>query len=177
MEWLNLKKKNNLTQNPSEKNNKCWIWTQTHKEVIKQSEWGGVMMACSCLQTCLGLCCWYIIDVVAGRWYHLKVYTNVNMDSVIWRSHSLYYYSFWITRSDPKMFLTVLFFCSWPCMMSLGACFLIWLSWAQHSSCEQRSPTHFQTLCFRQRLMPRYNINNDFLNCESCRAGTYGVGN
>lgn len=75
------------------------------------------------------------------------------------------------------MFLTVLFFCSWPCMMSLGACFLIWLSWAQHSSCEQRSPTHFQTLCFRQRLMPRYNINNDFLNCESCRAGTYGVGN
>lgn len=75
------------------------------------------------------------------------------------------------------MFLTVLFFCSWPCMMSVGACFLIWLSWAQHSSCEQRSPTHFQTLCFRQRLMPRYNINNDFLNCESCRAGTYGVRN
>lgn len=99
---LNLKKKHNLTQNPSEKNNKCWILTQTHKEVIKQSEWGGVMMACSCLQTCLGLCCWYIIDVVAGRWYHLKVYTNVNMDSVIWHSRSLYYYSFWITRSDPK---------------------------------------------------------------------------
>lgn len=176
MEWLNLKKKNNLTQNPSEKNNKCWIWTQTHKEVIKQSEWGGVMMACSCLQTCLGLCCWYIIDVVTGRWYRLKVYTNVNMDSVIWPFSLLLQLLDNEIRSQ-KMFLTVLFFCSWPCMMSLGACFLIWLSWAQHSSCEQRSPTHFQTLCFRQRLMPRYNINNDFLNCESCRAGTYGVGN